>query len=81
MTHHKVIKWHGRWKSGGLDEDEPDPLSVMDDYDEDLSQNAFYKSLQSSCSQLYDTATENRWMVSPYISCASLIFFKLNYYI
>ena len=36
----------------------------MDTYDEDVTENPFYKALQVSCSQLYETATENRWMVS-----------------
>eukprot|EP00794_Sanderia_malayensis_P018918 gene18918-20822_t len=35
----------------------------MDGYDEDVTENPFYKALLSKAKPLYNTATDNRWMI------------------
>ena len=36
----------------------------MDSYDEDLSVNTFFTCFQNKHTELYNTATTNRWIVS-----------------
>ena len=51
----------------------------MDEYDEDLLQNPFYKALVSKGKQLYLDATENRRTVSASF-CLHYFYFKDNLY-
>lgn len=44
----------------------------MDDYDEVITDNPFYKAFQSKAKQLYSLAADNRWLVSVRYSVISL---------